>query len=80
MPGLNFEATSFVAERLRVAVNAASFIPLAHAYTLSVSVGGTAFDGATTFEDLYRRADERLFKAKRAGRNRADVVPLAVAA
>lgn len=80
MPGLNFEATSFVAERLRLAVTAVSFIPQAHAHPLSISVGGTAFDGATTFETLYRHADERLFTAKRAGRNRADVIPLAEAA
>ena len=37
---------------------------------LTVSIGAAQFDGRETLEGLYRRADEVLYEAKAAGRNR----------
>jgi len=76
MPGLDQTLSEIAADRLRSAVNAVQFRPGARAHKLSISVGGVSFNGKRRFEDLYRHADERLYAAKRAGRNRIDVVPL----
>ena len=42
--------------------------------SLSVSIGGVAFDGPASFSDLFRIADQRLYGAKQTGRNRVAVV------
>jgi diguanylate cyclase len=79
LPGLNPNRTEAVAERIRAAVNAATFIADDRACKLSVSVGGTTFDREASFSDLYRRADQRLYSAKRNGRNRVEIEHLAMA-
>ena len=48
------------------------FVPEGKPHALSVSVGGAAFRFKTTFADLYRRADKRLYEAKRNGRNQLE--------
>jgi diguanylate cyclase (GGDEF)-like protein len=70
IPGQPPETIRVAAERLRQAVNEAAFVVRGQRHNLSVSVGGVFFDRNTTFNDLYREADERLYSAKRAGRNR----------
>ena len=68
LPGLIDAAP--VAERIRKAVEAVSFAPDGTPCHLTVSIGGTTFDGPVPFGELYRTADARLFAAKRFGRNR----------
>lgn len=70
IPGQSPENIWTLAERIRSAVYEAAFVARGQRHTLSISVGGVFFDSAATFSDLYREADERLYYAKRAGRNR----------
>lgn len=59
-----------VAERIRHAVERIVLAPEGTRYTLSVSVGVAPFDRMTSFSDLFRLADRRLYGAKQSGRNR----------
>jgi diguanylate cyclase (GGDEF)-like protein len=55
-----------VAERIRTAVARSSIIP---GVRLTVSVGLAALTDGMTGDDLFRRADDRLYAAKWSGRN-----------
>jgi len=70
IPGQTPETIRVAAERIRQAVSEAAFVARGQRHNLSISVGGVFFDRKTTFSDLYREADERLYCAKRTGRNR----------
>ncbi|MNL77178.1 Diguanylate cyclase DosC [compost metagenome] len=63
-----------MAERIRRSVNLAVFAPDGQQRSLSVSIGGVAFDGPAGFSELFRIADQRLYGAKQTGRNRVTVV------
>lgn len=80
MPGIDAAGTSRIADRLRTAAQRVSFVPDGQPHRLSVSVGGATFAGRTSFADLYRQADRRLYAAKHSGRNRVDIRPLHLAA
>ena len=75
LPGVAPNATAAAAERIRLAVANADFRPDGQPYTLSASIGGTNFNGHATFTELYRVADQRLYSAKRHGRNRIEIEP-----
>jgi diguanylate cyclase (GGDEF)-like protein len=70
LPGVSRGSTIAVAERLRACVCDIRFEPQSRPYALSISVGVVTFLGPTLFHDLYRSADEKLYEAKRTGRNR----------
>ena len=70
LPGAAPDAARRVAERIRASVNKTLFTPQGAPVALSVSVGGTSFRTQTSFSDLYRMADQQLYSAKSAGRNR----------
>ncbi|PXA92891.1 GGDEF domain-containing protein [Nostoc sp. 3335mG] len=74
LPLVDQKAAELVAERVRRAVQLAQFTPSGEPYLLTVSIGGAVFDGNTTFTELFRIADQRLYGAKHSGRNRAAVV------
>ena len=76
LPGVDPSRTQIVADRIRAAVDASPFMPDGQSHRLTISVGGTTFDRRASFADLYRYADRRLYAAKRAGRNRVDILPL----
>ncbi|MEK7765858.1 MAG: sensor domain-containing diguanylate cyclase, partial [bacterium] len=68
------DAGTLVAERLRSSVAASSVRDLPNARPVTVSIGVAAFpQHATDERTLIARADEALYAAKRAGRNRVIV-------
>lgn len=73
LPSADPARTALVADRIRAAVRSAPFAPYGRKHDLSISVGGATFDRGATFADLYRAADERLYAAKNAGRDRVDI-------
>jgi len=58
------------AERIRRAVADIVFAPEGEAYPLSVSIGGASCSGHDSFSAVYRLADQQLYEAKHAGRDR----------
>jgi diguanylate cyclase (GGDEF)-like protein len=70
LPQIEAQALAIIAERMRASVEA---IPApAGGEAITISIGGAIFpsDGKTV-DELFHIADERLYEAKRAGRNRA---------
>ncbi len=81
MRGASLPESVLAGERIVAAVQQLEFEYEGVRRNLAVSVGGAAFVAADMkFRDLYRAADERLYQAKEAGRNRAVVLPFAQAA
>lgn len=76
LPGCDPGQTRSVAERIRLAVNDAPFAPDGLPTRLSVSVGGASYESPISLGDLYRAADQRLYAAKRLGRNRVELATL----
>ncbi len=69
LPSVTQHQAQIVAERIRMSVIVACFAPEGEAHPLSVSIGGAAFTETTSFIELFRIADQRLYCAKHAGRN-----------
>jgi diguanylate cyclase (GGDEF)-like protein len=67
LPGVSVAESSAIAERVRVGIQ--SSYPAGLDITASFGVAG-AGGGEANFETLFRAADEALYEAKRAGRNR----------
>jgi diguanylate cyclase len=72
LPGVSRDRAGKVAERIRAEVDAAELRLADECCRLSVSVGGVMFGRITSFAELYRHADHRLYAAKRSGRNRVE--------
>lgn len=70
LPGASEMHATAIAERICSVVSETPFMPEDRRCVLSVSVGCAAFDGPIDFSELFRIADERLYAAKNAGRNR----------
>lgn len=70
LPGASELSARAVAERIRISVSRSDFRPRERRCSISVSVGCATLDRPTGFSELFRIADERLYMAKRAGRNR----------
>jgi diguanylate cyclase (GGDEF)-like protein len=72
LPEIGVEGARTVAEKLRVLIERTTFhfedytLPI----TSSFGVAGVAGGAQTTADELYRQADENLYAAKNAGRNR----------
>ena len=73
----NLDTTDQVAERIRLAVSQLEFSPAGLPHPLSVSIGGAAFAGRADFNELYRLADQSLYQAKHAGRDRVALMQAA---
>ena len=70
LPGATPESAREVAERVRCSVGSTEFRPNGQSARLSVSVGCATFAKPIGFSELFRVADERLYRAKNEGRNR----------
>ncbi|MBZ0215900.1 MAG: GGDEF domain-containing protein [Fimbriimonadaceae bacterium] len=67
----NTDEAFLIAERIRLAVECIDFNPRdQRKHPLSVSIGGAAAGEDAGWADLMRIADERLYDAKRSGRNK----------
>ena len=75
MPGASGDDAWTASERLREAIEAASFAPDgATTHKLTISIGlARSIDPMTTAEQLLHAADQALYAAKRGGRNRTVV-------
>ena len=70
----DYDEALAAAERIRDAVAALRFAPNGTIHPLSVSIGGATIIDRTRFADLFRAADQQLYGAKEAGRNRIALV------
>jgi len=76
LPGASPDQAQIVAERIRQNVSNAIFEPSGKAHRLSVSVGGAVFESRLSFVELFRLADQQLYRAKQSGRDRVFVAPV----
>ncbi|WP_375452242.1 GGDEF domain-containing protein [uncultured Devosia sp.] len=74
LPNVDQHGAQTIAERIRRSVNLAAFSPDGRPRQLSVSIGGAVFEGTASFAELFRIADQRLYNAKQAGRNRVAII------
>jgi diguanylate cyclase (GGDEF)-like protein len=66
------EAGRTIAEQIRAAVEESTFDHLGRTIAVTVSLGVAELAPGESVEQLYLRADQRLYAAKRAGRNRVE--------
>lgn len=76
LPGSDPSQAIAIAERIRNAIHNTETRHFGSSHRLSISIGGTTFDRATSFDALFVAADERLYLAKSRGRNRVEIEPL----
>lgn len=69
-PNMDVELLYKLAERIRKAVAGLVVVTGNVRLKVTTSVGLAVWDGRETAEEFYRRADKRLYQAKRMGRNR----------
>ncbi|TPI12023.1 GGDEF domain-containing protein [Mesorhizobium sp. B4-1-3] len=69
LPGADATRSFLVAESIRLRIREARFAPGGQPWPLSVSIGGIAFSGPTTYHDMFQVADKHLYKAKSNGRD-----------
>ena len=70
LPAASAHEAAVVSERLREAVEALDFSNLDPTLRVTISLGVAEWNGEETLARLAARADERLYRAKREGRNR----------
>ncbi len=71
LPETDLNGATSLADSIRERIEQHSFVFQSDRIAVTISVGVASLDEADkTYTDLIRRADEKLFQAKRAGRNR----------
>lgn len=70
LPETSVHNAAKIAEELRALVEAHAFVAEDKNIRVTISVGAGALQAGMTLPDLYRCADEMLYKAKRTGRNK----------
>lgn len=73
LPGVSRGRAAAIAERIRRIVTETEFRPDGARCNLSISVGAVTFGHETSFSELYKVADLKLYDAKRNGRNRVEI-------
>lgn len=76
LPGASAQDLLFVAERTRKAVEESTLADGANSVRVTLSAGGVAFPSqkVESEDSLIQLADEALYKAKKAGRNRVEII------
>ncbi|PZO81506.1 MAG: GGDEF domain-containing protein [Mesorhizobium amorphae] len=69
-PNIDAELLAKLAERIRRAIAGLTILSGNVRLRVTTSVGLAVWDGRESAEDLFRRADQQLYEAKRQGRNR----------
>lgn len=64
LPGVAPRPAEAVAERIRASVKASDFAPDGVPCDLSISVGVATFTRSTSFTELYKIADKRLYEKR----------------
>jgi diguanylate cyclase len=75
LPHADLNRAEAVAELIRKRVNSLELSFAGSKGSLSVSVGGTAFVGPVSFDEIFNTADKYLYDAKRRGRNCVHLAP-----
>ncbi|MEO5760579.1 MAG: GGDEF domain-containing protein [Mesorhizobium sp.] len=75
LPGVDPSQSWIVAESIRRRIREMDFSPGGQPCPLSVSIGGTSFNGPTTYEAIFSAADRRLYTAKSGGRDQVSFDP-----
>jgi diguanylate cyclase (GGDEF)-like protein len=75
LPGLGEEAAVEVCQRVRRSVQEHDWSSIRAGLRVTISIGVSALAGADAGRELIERADERLYRAKRSGRNRVEATP-----
>jgi diguanylate cyclase (GGDEF)-like protein len=70
LPGCDAPSANALAERLRDAVAAQPLLDGDHSIRVTISMGMASLQRSMSSSDLIRHADDALYRAKRAGRNR----------
>lgn len=70
-PGTDFENIQLLAEKLRLAVEQTEFPKVT---SITISQGVATFEKEDRFDDLFKRADQGLYWAKKHGRNQVGVI------
>ncbi len=70
LPETNLEGARALAEGLREKIEQSRFVFQGEVIRVTISIGVSMLEGDRTSMDLIQRADEKLYEAKRAGRNR----------
>jgi len=76
LPDASATLAHAIAEAIRVNIEHFHFTPNGTHCPLTVSIGGITFDMPMSFGDLFRLADERLYKVKNTGRNSIEMAPI----
>jgi diguanylate cyclase (GGDEF)-like protein len=71
-PETALEGAAALAEKIRLGVSSRLFGDRERVFTLTLSVGVAQLDGGESGNDMIARADEALYQAKQAGRNRVE--------
>jgi diguanylate cyclase (GGDEF)-like protein len=70
LPGLDLAGTAQAGERIRLAIASHRFEREGIVLSPGISIGAAAFpESATDAQTLFQRADDALYRAKRAGKN-----------
>lgn len=72
LPDTDPQRANSVAERVRQSIGAIDFAPNGIRWYLTVSVGVVVFRRPIEYADLFKIADERLYRAKEMGRDRVE--------
>jgi len=80
MPDTNADAAKIAADRIRALISGTPVYLDGQALSVSVSAGISQSLPGESARDMFKRADEALYKAKLAGRNRVELAPIKQAA